>query len=263
MTVKSAQLISGQFTVHSGTNALVNADALPTGTLVVAGANNGAGVTVANVSTGVYSWSVTLPTLTAGQVVQVRIAATVATVATGGVVFKEMADTKLTSDLQDPTVASIQSGLATSAAQAVIDDLVDDLETRLTATRAGYLDNLSAGAVATAAALATVDANVDAILLDTGTTLPAALAAVDAKVDVLSGGAGTSTLEVTILGAGSAPLDGAEVDVTTTTAHVNIVANGYTDAFGKVTFHLDPGTYYIWVQHAGYNGTNPTMKVVT
>lgn len=37
-----------------------------------------------------------------------------------------------------------------------LDDLVDDLESRLTATRAGYLDNLSAGAVAQATELAKV-----------------------------------------------------------------------------------------------------------
>jgi len=60
-----------------------------------------------------------------------------------------------------PTVANIQSGLATAAALQTVDDLVDDLETRLTATRAGYLDNLSAGAVATASALTTVSGLVD------------------------------------------------------------------------------------------------------
>ena len=38
--------------------------------------------------------------------------------------------------------------MATATALATVDDLVDDLETRLTAARAGYLDNLSAGAVA-------------------------------------------------------------------------------------------------------------------
>ena len=48
---------------------------------------------------------------------------------------------------------------------------VDDLEGRLTAARAGYLDNLSGGAVATAANLATVagylDTEIAAILADT------------------------------------------------------------------------------------------------
>jgi hypothetical protein len=47
---------------------------------------------------------------------------------------------------------------------SAIETLVDDLESRLTAARAGYLDNLSAGAVATAAALATVDGIVDTIV---------------------------------------------------------------------------------------------------
>lgn len=43
--------------------------------------------------------------------------------------------------------------VATATALATVDDLVDDLETRLTAARAGYLDNLSAGAVALEATL--------------------------------------------------------------------------------------------------------------
>lgn len=43
-----------------------------------------------------------------------------------------------------------------------LDDLIDDLESRLTATRAGYLDNLSAGVVA-------LEATAQAILDDTGT----------------------------------------------------------------------------------------------
>lgn len=42
---------------------------------------------------------------------------------------------------------------------ATIDDFVDELETRLTATRATYLDNLSAGPVATAAAVAAIQNN--------------------------------------------------------------------------------------------------------
>jgi hypothetical protein len=75
-----------------------------------------------------------------------------------------------------PVGASISADIAAvktdSAAILVdtsttLDDMVDDLETRLTATRAGYLDNLSAGAVATAAALTTVDGVVDTIQVTT------------------------------------------------------------------------------------------------
>lgn len=53
------------------------------------------------------------------------------------------------------------AGASHAADILAIDNLVDDLETRLTATRAGYLDNLSAGAVATASALTTVSGLVD------------------------------------------------------------------------------------------------------
>jgi hypothetical protein len=93
-----------------------------------------------------------------------------------------------------PTVANVQSGLATAAALATLQGLVDDLETRLTAARAGYLDNLSGGAVATAAALATVNAYVDELesrltaaragYLDSlNTGVPLSAAAVDAILD--------------------------------------------------------------------------------
>lgn len=110
------------------------------------------------------------------------------------IVFVIRTSTKLVSDLQDPTVAAIQSGLATatalataqadldnpgqykadvsglatSAALTAVSGLVDDLETRLTATRAGYLDNLSAGAVATTAALTAVATNITTLLARIG-----------------------------------------------------------------------------------------------
>lgn len=72
------------------------------------------------------------------------------------------------SRLGAPAGASIAADLVT------IDNFVDDLEGRLTATRAGYLDNLSAGAVATAASIASlnnistaqVNAEVDTALAD-------------------------------------------------------------------------------------------------
>jgi hypothetical protein len=79
-------------------------------------------------------------------------------------------------DLLDTEIAAIQSTLTT------ISGLVDDLETRLSATRAGYLDNLSAGAVAQAAALATISGLVD----DLETRLSATRAG---YLDNLSGGA--------------------------------------------------------------------------
>ena len=74
-----------------------------------------------------------------------------------------------------PAAASIAADLL------AIDNFVDELESRLSATRAGYLDNLSAGAVALASvctetrlaelAAANLPSDIDAILADTGTTL--------------------------------------------------------------------------------------------
>jgi hypothetical protein len=142
----------------------------------------------------------------------------------------------------DAAKAAAQAGALTThdGKLDTVDANIDTLIARLTALRAGYLDNLSAGAVAQASALATV------------------LAAVLALPSL---GSGTTPLVVTATD-GATPLDGVEVDVTTTSAHANPVATGVSDAFGKVTFHLDPGTYYVWVQHARYNATNPTTVVV-
>ena len=36
-----------------------------------------------------------------------------------------------------------------------------------------------------------------------------------------------------------------------------------TDAFGKATFMLDAGSYYLWAQKAGTNFTNPTTFSVS
>lgn len=99
--------------------------------------------------------------------------------------FEVQLDTNTAADIY--TRVGAPAGASIAADLAVIDDFVDDLETRLTATRAGYLDNLSAGAVATQASVNTIDDFIDteigtiitnvaavkadtaAILLDTGT----------------------------------------------------------------------------------------------
>lgn len=78
---------------------------------------------------------------------------------------------------------------------SALETIVDDLEGRLTATRAGYLDNLSAGAVATAAALDAVDNFVD-------TEVAAVLAAVDTEVAAIK--AKTDNLPASPAAVGSA-----------------------------------------------------------
>ena len=72
---------------------------------------------------------------------------------------------------------------------------------------------------------------------------------------------GTKVLEANILVSGL-PLAGAKVEVSTDAAKANVVRIGFADAFGYVSFLVDPGTYYLWVTKSGYSFTNPTTKVV-
>lgn len=97
------------------------------------------------------------------------------------------------------------AGTSLAADLLTIDNLVDDLEGRLTATRAGYLDNLSAGAVALQASVDTLEASATAIEADTQdiqSRLPAALVGgrIDATVDAtgMESGAIDAILDDTI-----------------------------------------------------------------
>ena len=56
------------------------------------------------------------------------------------------------------------------------------------------------------------------------------------------------------------PISGVYVWVSTDAAGVNIIASGYTDVFGNVSFWLDAGTYYFWAQRAGYTFPNPDQE---
>ena len=73
------------------------------------------------------------------------------------------------------------SALATAAALATVDTIVDAIK----AVTDNLPDSGALTSIATAAALATVDANVDSVLEDTGTTIPALI---NAGVDLKSTG---------------------------------------------------------------------------
>jgi hypothetical protein len=76
-------------------------------------------------------------------------------------------------------------------------------------------------------------------------------------------GAGAITWPYTLTDSDTgAPIDGAEVWVTTDLAGANIIASGVTDAYGVVTFTLDAGVVYVWRKKAGYNFVNPDTEVV-
>jgi hypothetical protein len=86
---------TGQFPVLDDTGALVDADALPTGTLVLDAVDDAAVVTIALVaSPGLYSYSVTTPAgASVGAHAQLRANATIDGIATAGIVAEGQIDT--------------------------------------------------------------------------------------------------------------------------------------------------------------------------
>lgn len=83
------------------------------------------------------------------------------------------------------------------------------------------------------------------------------------KVDSPAAGAGAIEWTYTLTDEDSgAPIDGAEVWVSTDLAGTNVIASGTTNASGVVTFYLDAGTVYIWCKKGGYDFTNPDQETV-
>jgi hypothetical protein len=112
MTLKSAQLWCGTFATKDSDGLLSTATVGPVGALYVDGVSNAAAVTISGANP--YKFSVTLPALTAGQTCSLYVTATVATVATGGVVAQDVSDTKVVSGLNDIAAGALM-GLSDDA----------------------------------------------------------------------------------------------------------------------------------------------------
>jgi len=170
----------------------------PSGVLYVDGVADGATVTITG--SNPYKWSVTLPSLTAGQRVDMYITATISTIATAGIVASEQADTALVSEVKAETASILEdtgtdgvvlkaAGLAEDAVNKIVDQVWNEaIADHTTATTFGgknqkvvpsetigdYKADVSGLATTTHLQevedkVDTVDGNVDAILLDTGT----------------------------------------------------------------------------------------------
>jgi len=125
MTVKTGGAWAGTFVTKDATGALATPTAGPAGALYVDGTANGATVTITG--SNPYKWAVTLPSLTAGQRVDMYITATIATIATAAVVASEQADTSLLSD--GVAVASIATDAIT--ADAIKTDAITEIQNGL------------------------------------------------------------------------------------------------------------------------------------
>ena len=122
MITKPGETVTVDFTTQTAaTGALTDADSLPTGTVSKNGTDDGTvTVTVTNKATGRYKASFTVPvSYVAGDEVDLYIAATVATIAGGGVVWRTTIDTSRVSDVPDGVWDELLTGathnIATSA----------------------------------------------------------------------------------------------------------------------------------------------------
>lgn len=135
-----------------------------------------------------------LPAITAGWLTATGIASNAITAA------KIATDAIGAAQLAADAVTEIQSGLSTYAGGDTSGTTT--LLSRLSATRAGYLDNLSAGAVALASGVTLTAAGLDAVVVETGLNARQALSIIAASTAGVLSGAATTT--VTVLGAGVA-----------------------------------------------------------
>jgi hypothetical protein len=121
MTVKTGSAWAGTFVTLDATGALATPSTGPAGVLYVDGVANGATVTITG--SNPYKFAVTLPSLTAGQRVDMYITATISSIATAGVVASAQADTVLTSDVKTETAAILEDTGNT------LDGLIKDVPT--------------------------------------------------------------------------------------------------------------------------------------
>lgn len=98
MGVLAGEGVTRQWTLRRfDTGQRSDADSLPTGVLVRNGADTGETVTIENVSTGVYKWSITIPAdWVKGDEVDLRITATVNSVTFDHVVWRSTVVTSIT-----------------------------------------------------------------------------------------------------------------------------------------------------------------------
>ena len=105
-------------------------------------------------------------------------------------------------------------------------------------------------------AAGSVDAKLDDIVEDTGTTLPGLLA--------VGVGPGSSTGYYTdTIDNGTNPLDGVRVQLYTAPNRVGPAYEAYTNALGVFEMWPDPGVYYRWLDLAGFSFPQDVAVTVT
>ena len=185
--VKTGQAWAGTFVCLDATGALEAGS--PSGVLYVDGVADGATVTITG--SNPYKWSVTLPSLTAGQRVDMYITATISTIATAGIVASEQADTALVSEVKAETASILED---TGTDGVVVASLATDSITAA-ALKADAVTEIQNG-LATAAALTTISDEIAAVKAETASILE------DTGTDgvVLTAGAVDAILDEVVVG---------------------------------------------------------------
>ena len=221
MTVKSGQALSGLVVTKDSTGALATPSVGPAGTVYVNGVSNAATVTVTG--SNPYKWSVTLPTLAAGDMVSVYITATISSVATAAVVFEDQADTKCVSDLNDAAAAPSAATVASQVRTELTTELAR-IDTNIGSRSSHTAANVRTEMDANSTKLANLDATMSSRLASASYTAPdnTSITAIKAKTDNLPASPAAVGSAMTLTGAYDAAKSAASQ------ASVDAVA-GYVD----------------------------------
>ena len=154
--------------------------------------------------------------------------------------------------------AAVSSRLATTgltSLQADITAIKTPVVANLDAT---VSSRLAAASYTSTSGITSLQADITAIKTSVNTNL-------DAKVSSrITSGVGAIVHTTTILGPTNAAIEGVAVWVTTDAGGQNIVAGTiYSNGNGEVSFLLDAGSYYIWMQLSGWNFSNPRQFTVS
>ena len=163
---------------------------------------------------------------------------TLATVA--GYLDTEIADIKAKTDLIPASPAAVGSAMTLTSDYPLKTDLATKAEI------AAINEKID-----------TIDSNVDAILVDTGTTIPALINS--------DSGAGTIQHTYTLEAPVGTPCADARIYLSTDSLKANIIHEGITNALGQVTFNVDlpvGTTVYLWRYKTGVDFVNPDVEEI-
>jgi hypothetical protein len=281
MILRSGQTVAGQFTTsRADTGAAANADTTPAGTLVLNGVDNAAAVTITNPSTGVYKWSVTLPTLAFGDLVQVRIAATVNSVTGKAIVWRDGKDLSIdaSGNYSGSLTAAERTAIAAAVEAAILNEGDGQAVQQAIVNKINATDTNLAGLTLSAIAAAVWDAltsgmttasSIGKLILDNLnaaiTTRPTA-AEIETQLSGTHGSGAWGGAASTGTGAFSVIVHVTDGTINLPNARVRVsggptAASGFTASTGLITLGLDGGTYTLVVTKGGYTYT-PTPQTV-